>query len=328
MRHFDGVVQLPSAAFVAEDVLGETFIGQSGGATFELTFPVDPKPNAGMGHSLDQPRPVDGIVRDAIESRLWGWGYASHTKQMPDGQEGCAVAWMVEQIAVNITFDDADNAVAFFDLADRFREAFDAWYRIAVDWTELWSGAILQRGDSRVRTSRGQVRDADAPSPGSLSGWGGSLILGASTFFRSESALNRKMLASAFARADAEEEPPLEWGLFLRSQREPDRRIAVIDAATATEVALTGALDVRLRGIGSSAREVIAKNANGLVGLITLLESIDDRARNESLVKRVADQLAGPRNDAAHRGAIPANARRAFSTAKAVLDQYSPLGQP
>jgi len=61
-----------------------------------------------------------------------------------------------------------------------------------------------------------------------------------------------------------------------------------------------------------------AKQANGLVGLLTLLEKIDEVDGAHSLTRRASDQLAGPRNDAAHRGLPPVDAnaaRRALATA-------------
>lgn len=36
VRYFEGVVHLPQAELVAEDVLGQTFMGRAGAATFEL----------------------------------------------------------------------------------------------------------------------------------------------------------------------------------------------------------------------------------------------------------------------------------------------------
>lgn len=72
----------------------------------------------------------------------------------------------------------------------------------------------------------------------------------------------------------------------------------------------------------------VAKGANGLVGLLRLLESIDGLSKPESLVARVADQLAKPRNDAVHRGSLPTDPERAYAAARAILDRYSPLAQP
>jgi hypothetical protein len=105
----------------------------------------------------------------------------------------------------------------------------------------------------------------------------------------------------------------------------------VIEVATATEVALTSKLHDRLQAVPSEARDVIVKQANGLVGALTLLEKIDGISRSDSQLERVKDQLAKPRNDAVHRGLKPPDAttlQRAVTTARAVLDRYSPLPQP
>lgn len=328
VRHLEGVVRLPSAVLVAEDALGQAFTGDGGAGTFELTLPRLPDvATASEIHSLEPPYAVEGFVTDEIGRHAGGWGYSSNLKRFP-GDRRRAVAWKINYLALKITDNEADDVVAFYDLADQFGRQFDAWYAIALDWTHLWSGAI-PRDETRPPESRGLVRDVDEPSPDGLTGWGARLSAADVQF--SESALDRNTLASAFAKAWASERPPTEWELFLRSQRVADRRIAVIEAATATEVALTRALDSRLRTLAPPARHIIAKQANGLVGLLTLLEKIDQVASTDRLVRRVADQLAGPRNDATHRGLPPTDANataRAFSTARTVLDHYSPLGRP
>lgn len=170
MRHHEGVVELPNAVFVAEDVLGASFDCKAGDVTFTLAFPHAPADAEAVSSALGQPYPVDDVVlSDENAGGVWSWGYASNSKRMPDGQEQ-----------------------------------------------------------------------------------------------------------------------------FLRANREPDYRVAVIEAATAAEVALAGALDVRLSDVAAATRELILKNANGLVGLLKLLESIDGVTQSERLSKRVADQLNPP----------------------------------
>lgn len=325
MRRLEGVVQLPTEAFVAEDVLGATFTGSAAAAAFELAFPRLPVVTGSVPYALQPPYPVDEVIRSVIERNDLSWGYASNRRRMPDGQER-AVAWRVEQLAIKITFEDADDGVAFYDLADRFGGAFNAWYGIVLDWTQLWTDAIAPL-DFPLAAFRSHLRDVDEPVPGGVTGWGGIGGLGLRTGFlqTSESALDRRMLTRAFALADASDSPPLEWELFLRARRDPDRRIGVIEAATATEVALTRAFGVELPHIAPSTRDLIVKNANGLVGLLRLLESMEGVEQRDSLVNRVSHQLANPRNDAVHRGSSPANPDKAFFTARAVLDRHSPL---
>ena len=54
-----------------------------------------------------------------------------------------------------------------------------------------------------------------------------------------------------------------------------DNRRAVIDAATAAEVALAHALRTRLGEMPEDALEATIRSVNGLVGLLKLVEQID-----------------------------------------------------
>jgi hypothetical protein len=112
--------------------------------------------------------------------------------------------------------------------------------------------------------------------------------------------LSGDALQVAFDRAGGGEMPPPEWELYLRSGRRSDLRLRIIDVATAVEVALSRALDRRLSGQPKVARHRITTMANGVVGLIDLLESID--GTQHSRRNLVAHRIAGPRNLAAHQG--------------------------
>lgn len=314
----DGVVHLTEPQLVATDALGQTFVGQAGLSRFELAYPRPSEQGA-----LDPPYPVEEFVSDTVR-HTGGWGYSSNFGQLPDGRQGPAVAWMVEYLGIKVT-GEADGKITFAEFAHRFGKQFDSWYARALEWTELWSDMVTSQAESWHVRTRGHVRDMEQPPSQGLTGWG--LRGKAVVVVPSEYALNRRMLASAFTEASTGDAIPTEWELYLRGRRTADARIAVIEAATATEVALTRALGVRSPDIPSRARENIAKQAGGLVELLTLLESIDSGS-GDSLIGRVRHRLAGPRNDAVHRGVDPGDARAAGEAARAVLDRYSPLTTP
>jgi hypothetical protein len=135
-------------------------------------------------------------------------------------------------------------------------------------------------------------------------------------------------LQVAFDRAGNGEMPPPAWELYLRSGRRSDLRLRIIDVATAVEVALSRALDRRLVGQPKAARNEITVLANGVVGLIRLLESIDGTEHSQR--RLVADRIAGPRNLAAHQGVTPTpdEVNEAWRTARILLDVYSPMPTP
>ena len=104
-----------------------------------------------------------------------------------------------------------------------------------------------------------------------------------------------------------------------------DNRRAVIDAATAVEVALAYALRTRLGEMPEDALEATIRSANGLVGLLKLVEQID--STEKSRWKRVADRLANPRNSCVHRGIklTREELQSAIEEAHTLLETYSPL---
>jgi hypothetical protein len=175
--------------------------------------------------------------------------------------------------------------------------------------------------------SRGQVNEVTTKSK-HLTGWGGTV--GETYVQFSNVAASAQVLTSAFARASVEDEPAAEWLLYLRARRLRDSRLAVIEAATATEVALSRAIGARLGAVSRRARDRIVENANGLVGLVQILEDLDGLDPEQTVRKRVAHRLAGPRNQAAHRGLPPDSETRnsALAEARSVLDAYSPLPLP
>lgn len=143
-------------------------------------------------------------------------------------------------------------------------------------------------------------------------------------------AVNKLALQSAFAKATKVEHPPAEWLIHLRAQRLNDHRLAVIEAATAAEVAISRALKERLSDLPEAASAQIVKSANGLVGMFHLLELIDGVAEADTKWARIAGRLANPRNHAAHRGAapLPDVADKAIEESRSILNKYSPLPQP
>jgi serine/threonine protein kinase len=110
---------------------------------------------------------------------------------------------------------------------------------------------------------------------------------------------------------------------------ETDYRRAVIDAATATEVALGRAISDHLRQRGWTApdiRETI-RDANGLDGLFARYTKLGSRPKLPVSPDDVRFDLATLRNKAAHKGQIPSakEAIRAVEIAYHLVDAAHPL---
>jgi serine/threonine protein kinase len=111
---------------------------------------------------------------------------------------------------------------------------------------------------------------------------------------------------------------------------ETDYRRAVIDAATATEIALMSAISSHLQKAGWSRRDSdkIARGARGLDGLFTLYCKL--RASNGKTLISQSDLRFGLgtiRNDAAHTGKVPsaAKATHAVEIAHELINVIDPL---
>ena len=108
-----------------------------------------------------------------------------------------------------------------------------------------------------------------------------------------------------------------------------DHRHSEIDACTAAEVALGGFLEDHLADLADGAEQAgaLLKEATGVVELCRLAETLAELPMS---VDRVIGRLAGPRNNAAHRGdrLDQDTSRHAYQTAKALLERFGPLPGP
>lgn len=320
-RSFEGVVRFSRSVLLAEDALGQTFRGSLDLGEFSLTMPRLPE-NTDTDH-VSLITPCADNERLAQPMGNASWGYVGFAKNPPAPR---LLASWVDMVVVNITLNSRDTA-EFYKLADDFGNAFDIWYSIAVQWIELWTDQVLVPDENRRIFTQGSVWDLSADPP-RLTGWG--TRLGPVFLQFSDVAARRYVLQSAFSKASRPERPPIEWLIHLRARRWNDDRLAVIEAASAAEIVLARALYTRLHGFPEAARNRIARNANGLSGLVQLLEAMDGTTGKQTKWKQVADRLARPRNQAVHGGISPSRntAEAAINEAKSLLDAYSPLPQP
>jgi hypothetical protein len=119
--------------------------------------------------------------------------------------------------------------------------------------------------------------------------------------------------------------PPIER-LLLRDARvaieEEHTRRAVLDAATAAEIAMSRLLEDQLHGARSEVVKLVLDQNRELGRLRRALEGF-----GVQLPKSLQEKLVKPRNDAIHYGAEPSpeGARVALSLARKVVDQVQPL---
>jgi hypothetical protein len=139
-----------------------------------------------------------------------------------------------------------------------------------------------------------------------------------------------KQVRAGFRKASMGELAPLNRRLLLDARDHcvrGDLRRAVIDVATAVEVTLAGAIAEKLRH-GKTPTEFVERvlNTNGLAEQVSLFQSLGTSSASISK-KKLVDQLANPRNRAAHAG-IPPTAEemnRAFEVGQTTIDAIAPV---
>ena len=143
----------------------------------------------------------------------------------------------------------------------------------------------------------------------------------------------RIQLADGIRRASEKEGLPIAHQMLQTgwdAARAGDGRRAVIDSGTAAEVSLASCVAVQLGagGLPISAGERIIQQANGVVGLVDLYESLGGNLPVSK--RRVMDQLAKPRNDAAHGGQAPdqTGVENAMTVATSIVRTATPLPPP
>ena len=133
-------------------------------------------------------------------------------------------------------------------LGQRFNRLFSGWYGLARQWFELRTPQD-PLGWFRHDSPEGRAwLDDESRSVQMLTGWRGPL--GPVMVLSEEQVLTSQIIATSFAHANAGTLPPLEWSVYVSAGRNEDRRQAVIEAATAAEVAAERAFMEKLGGDG------------------------------------------------------------------------------
>jgi hypothetical protein len=299
---------------VTAGALGQTYSGGEPQGPFTLTFPVLPERG---DRRLRTPEP--GAPH--FDADDWDWGNVSPTSGV--GAPGLTASVRRVVIRGQLSAPASDTFRSYF------REQFDPWFALVARWIEVWTGQVIQDnltgrgGRSRSFGALWDMSDDAHPSIQMLRG-GHAEILDINSF------ATREQLQSAFSRATARQVPPLEWEALRKAMQYllgNNDRLAVIEAATAAEIAMATAIDQRLGDISSGGIDKITLNANGAAGLVRLLDALDGKDPEKTHRGRVLKLLAEPRNRAVHSGEVPTAdvAWTAIRTAQALLQEFSSL---
>ncbi len=313
-RRIEAALSLPERLRVKAAVLGTTVATRIAGEAVSLTFPV---PVAGHPGALDaapdpRGRSLAAVVADAVR---YEWGFESSPGQYMVG------AMRLSFLGTPTSTRDSADYPEFPVIAHGF---FD-WFDISYVWLCAWLRLPSRLPDHDRGTSVHLPR-----ADGSLAGMGGTLRM---TLIGGAPAATRSQVASAFTLAARGARLPVEHQLLMDARNAlwaGDYRRAVIDAGTASEVALASAITVGLQGkrVASEFIEQAIKAANGVVGLLELYISLGYKLPVSK--NKVGDRLANKRNDAAHAGREPTDVetRGALEVAQQIVDAARPLPAP
>lgn len=208
--------------------------------------------------------------------------------------------------------------------------SFGAWLTRAQAWLDSWTGAVRQR---LTRTELPRIRAAIPTGEGGLAGVGAGGPV--PIIIRGQRWARPVEVAASFAAASAGIDVPLAHTIFRRSVVEfhsGEHRLCVLDACSAGEVAIGSAMTVSLQqhGLADAEREQMLKLASGIAEAFPLYQQLIMAGQSTVSRRRVLDQLAGPRNRAAHGGEQPDEtvAQRALETAGRLVYEATPLPPP
>jgi hypothetical protein len=302
-----GVAHFPGALAVRANALGLDTEIRCGDVRVGLWLPEEVD-----GHLVEPTsgRRLRGAVAATFANR---WGYRSTTD-----------VYYVEKARATFLITPADrihDAPEFAAIGDGFKR----WFLIAAEWLSAW-----ERVPTLFMPSDDGESAFHVEQPVGMAGTG---ITAGGIVIKGDPACSRSELLSAFGKASAGQRLPPEHRLLLDAQAavlRGDLRRAVIDAGTATEVALASAIASELGRAGLTAEFIdnVIKNANGVVGLGALYRDLVGALPMSQ--NRIAGQLAVVRNGAAHGGhePSPAETTDALKHARDLVRTSRPLPAP
>jgi hypothetical protein len=300
------VVFLLEGVRTAKDALGMEKTVTIDGTKYRAVLPVE----GSWGPSLAAPPGDNG---DGTPASGWpnlvsgAWGENPHDP-------------VVESIGIIVegaTIPPGDEQIKFDHAAARWRQLLRGWLTVAAkgptDWAEHYYGATAFPGHGYDGDYDGldvpyqPVQRGHRHPPRRLSAWA---------------------WGHALEHASEGGQPPLARALMTTATQAAvaaNWRVAIIDAATATEAALTAGLVAKLSATLSPSDVTKKLKSNRMLGKRIELA----RAQNMPLPAGIQEDLVEPRNAAMHQGTEVSLTRdqvkAAITAAWAVVHQYDPL---
>lgn len=197
----------------------------------------------------------------------------------------------------------ARDETQFKLVAAQFGDELAVWWKLVCDWLDvltLQDFASLKRTQRSILNESVQIWSGDAAGV-RRAGISYQVLTGG---LHQVEILDKPQLQAAFDLAALGTQPDAEW-LFVRDARSlvnaGEYRRAVIDACTATELAVTALIDRKFDDDGTGQSERTSE-FGAHRGLSKLTQLHKKRHASGRLPKQLVKNVAAPRNRAAHRG--------------------------
>ena len=318
-RYIDGMAELSVPLDAHPDVLGTEVTVRIAEHKGKISLPSLPDagfPSPGemaflQPASLKGFRPLPETTLVANRHGMWGYISAGHA--------------FIYIVRIRISIGGTDEVIP--KQMSALGRQFDRWYSVVRDWVSAWSGQVRYRGfdyeESHIHAT------IKVGGKGALYGSG----LTAGRVFMGEAIATREQVEAAFYCASRGYNISLQHSLLQRATSDysnGDFRQAAINACAAAEVSLSAAVRAALSSIDVRQKTIenIMKQSTGVVEIFRLFVVAGGKCAVSD--DRVIDQLARPRNQAAHAGISPSttDVRRAIDTAKEIVEAAAPLPKP
>jgi hypothetical protein len=329
------VVNLPSGTLVEHAVLGTSWDLKGSPNPCTVMLPGPPLDYEDFDRRLTRPavndaeRALDWFEEDRTEDesrpqRFWGWAPAVNTERRK------VIKAHVHRMVAVVSIDrEPESDDARTSHSNEVGMAIDRWTDTLSEWLEVLVGLDLGGREVQSAFRPRHVHPLPLVDGGDRRWRNYATMSQGPTIRHTSPHANLSQWRLAVERANAGDSAPEEH-LLLRDSRAAwlrnDPRKALIDAATAVEVALAAEIQ-RSLGPNASVEAIdrVLKNASGVIDLHDLTVALGtaipvSRAR---LIHRLADR----RNVAVHRGVAPSDAElgHALRLADSIVRGVRPL---
>ena len=253
------------------------------------------------------------------------WGVTVGYQDNPDGTQSPEFA-RVRRWRFETTITTTADKFVYFGVREKFIQELEAWWSLVSTWISVFTKQdFVEIGKTRSGIRVGPIVTWNGDVDGlRVNGSKETSIPNVND--EGVEILNHQMLLACTRLAANGTQPPDEWS-FIRDARSlvnaRQYRRAVIDAGTAAELAMTALIDPTLTGMNLLQREKLFEKNRGLWELSNLMVTQNVGTRPD----RLQQDLAEPRNQAAHDGALLSEAKAiaAIAIAADLVEQLHPL---